>query len=474
MWHPTEHTLELFVLQSANIRRDRERIAGHLEACDDCRARVEEISAIYREAESVFESEDIRRVLDTNAVTRSVRDPVLFEHPGHPVVPERRRSRLRELREIVRQNPIVTGFGGLALVGACAVAAMTLSRTTPADSNPALYQYNAGGNFLEIYNNDDQKLWQRVIWDAARTLDGEVGVGLQYTRIMDLDRDGRNEVVTLALLKTGDDRPRADMLTVFEADKSIRFSKALGLPSRYGTRVYDDRFGAQKIIELETPAGAPELLISLAHHRSPYVLERLNANGDRIGEYWHYGHLRSLQTVRIDGEPLEVLAAAGINDAADTAGGSFGAIVILDPRKIDGPGESGLTPHFGLPMTVAELYYVRFPLTDMELATGYRGSVRQLTQLGDPTLSFDYRQEALTIGFSFEFDHSLAVRTVRINTGTEAVHQQLKTEGKISSTLNAEYTENLKRAVRYWNGDEWVATPTKIRSLSSGPGISGK
>ncbi len=463
MWHPTDHTLELFVLQSATIRRDHERLAGHLEACDHCRARVEEISAVYREAESVFESEDIRRVLNTNALTRPVRDPVLFEHPGRPVVPERRRSLLRELREIVRQNPIVTGFGGLALVGACAVAAMIFIRTTPADSNPALYQYNAAENSLAIYNKDDQKLWQRGIWDAARTLDCEINVGLQYTRIVDLDADGRNEVVTLALLKTGDDRPRADMLTVFESDKSIRFSESLGLPSHYGTKAYDDRFGAQKIIVLETPTGAPGLLVSLAHHRSPYLLLRLNANGDRIGEYWHYGHLRSLQTVRIDGEPLEVLVASGINDAADTAGGSYGAIAIIDPRKIVGPGESGLTPHFGLPVTGAELYYIRLPLTDMEGATGYRGSVRQLTQLGEPTLNFDYTQEALRFGFNYEFDHSLAVRTVRINTGTEAVHQRLKSEGRIASTLNAEYTENLKRAVRYWNGEEWVTTPTKIR-----------
>lgn len=463
MWHPTEHSLELFVLHSATVRRDRQRIAGHLEGCDACRARVEEIAAIYREAETVFESDDMQRVLDTNALTRSVRDPVLFERPRDLVVPERRPSLLRELREIVRQNPIVSGVGGLAFVGACALAAMVFIRTTPADSNPAIYQYNAAGNFLEVYNRDDQRLWRRGIWDAAWTLDCEVNVGLQYTRIVDLDEDGRNEVVTLALLKTGDDRPRADVLTVFEADKSIRYSEALGLPSQYGTKVYDDRFGAQKIIPLETPAGAPGLLVSMAHHRSPYLLLRLNATCDRIGEYWHYGHLRSLQAVRIDGESHEMLVASGINDAADTAGGSFGAIAIIDPRKIVGRGESGLTPHFGLPVTGAEVYYIRLPLTDMEGATGYRGSVRQLTQLGEPTLHFDYTQEALRFGFNYEFDHSLAVRSVRINTGTEAVHQRLKSEGKITSTLNAEYTENLKRAVRYWNGDEWVGTPTKIR-----------
>ena len=165
---------------------------------------------------------------------------------------------------------------------------------------------------------------------------------------------------------------------------------------------------------------------------------------------------------------MELFSAAGINDAADTAGGSFGMIIILDPARILGRTQSNLTPEFGLPPSDAELYYVRLPLTDMEAATGYRGGVHQLTALGEPTLSFDYGQEALGIGFNYEFDGAMAVRSVRINTGTEVSHRRLREEGKIASELNLAYAEDLKRGVRYWDGQRWVDHPVRIRGAAAG------
>ena len=468
MVHPPEHTLELFVLGSASVRRERSRIAAHLEACDACRERAEEISALYREAESVFSSENLQRMVDPDALIRPSRDPVLYEQPGGPMVPPQPRTLARELRDIIRQNPIATGLGGLAFVGACAVAAMTLLRTTPADSNPALCQYDVVDSFLEVYNKNEEKLWHKGIWDASRSRDLAVDRGLHATRIMDLDRDGTNEVVTVALVKDGDARPRSDILTIFRADRSVRLAKALGVPSRYGRREYDDRFGAIALLPLDSPDGSPGLLVTMPHSRSPNLIVRLNAAGERIGEYWHYGHIGSLQPVRLDDGPPELLAAAGINDAADTAGGSFGMIIILDPREILGRTQSNATPEFGLEPSAAELYYVRLPLTDMEIATGYRGGAHQLTVLGEPTLSFDYAQQALGIGFNYEFDGDMAVRTVRINTGAEVSHKRLKEEGKISSELTLAYAENLKRGVRYWDGSAWVGYPTRILRSSGG------
>jgi len=465
MWHPTEQTLELFVLGSPSIRRERNRIVSHLEGCQDCRGRVEEITRIYREAESVFTSESLQQMVDPTALVRAAREPVLRDAPDLMPLPERPRTLMQEFRQIVRQNPIVTGFGGLAFMGACAVAAMTLLRTTPGDTNPVICQYNVAENFLEVYSKDDQKLWHKGIWDAERSQNLAVNTGLQATRILDLDRDRRNEVVTVALLKDGDARPRSDVLTIFEANKSVRLSRVLGAPSRYGSRQYDDRFWAIALFPLETPGGSPGLLVSMSHHRSPHLIVRLNAEAERIGEYWHYGHIGSLQPVRIDGEPLELLAAAGIDDAADTAGGSYAMVIILDPRQIVGRTQSHLTPEFGLPPAGAELYYIRLPWTDMEIATGYRGGAHQLTALGEPTLSFDCNTEKLGTGFNYEFDKSMAIRTVRINTGTEAAHKRLREEGKISSELNLEYAENLRRGVLYWDGQSWVPEPTRIRQL---------
>ncbi len=467
MWHPTEHTLELFVLGSPGVRRDRSRILAHLETCQGCKARVEEIATLYREAESILSSEKLQRMVDPTALARPAREPVLYEQPGGPLAPAKPRTLLMELREIVRQNPVVSGFGGLAFAGACAVAAMTLLRTNPGDLNPALYQYNVAENSLEVYNKDEQKLWRRAIWDAARAQDLTVNRGLQSTRIIDLENDGKSEIVTVAILKTEDARPRADVLTILEADRSVRLSTVLGVPSRYGSREYDDRFGTTSVTPLESPDGSPGFLVSMPHHRSPHLLVRLNARAERVGEYWHYGHFGSVQPVRIEGEPGQLLAVAGINDAADTAGGSYAMAIIVDPRKIIGRTQSNLTPEFGLAPTDAELYYVRFPLTDMEIVTGYRSGAHQLTALGEPTLSFDCNQEALRTGFNYEFDNRMAVRAVRINTGTEAAHKKLKEEGKLTSELNLEYAENLRRGVRYWDGEKWVATPTKVHRVSS-------
>jgi hypothetical protein len=469
MRHPTEHTLELFALGSARLGRERKRVQAHLERCGNCRARLEEITRIYEEAEAALASDDQKRLTDSFGLIRRAGTGLARREPDHVAVHKAPRSLLREFRDIIRQNPVASGFSGLALVGACAVAALTMLRTTTADTNPAFYQYNTAEGLLEIYNKEDTKLWQKGIWDAAVTQAGDGDGGRKITRVVDLDGDGRNEVATLALLKRGDDRPRADVLTIFQSDKSVRMSEPLGRESWFGSRHYDGRFGASDLIPVDSSDGSLGLLVSLSHYRSPHVVVRLDGRGERVGEYWHYGHLATLESARIDGEPGPVLIGAGINDAADSAGNSYGAVIVLDPMKLQGMAESALTRGFGLPASDAELYYVRFPLTDMEIATGLRGSPGQREKYGLQAFIFTYRHNQVNFGFDYEFDRSMRVVSVRINTGTEAFHKALKDEGKITSELNLQYADNLRRGILYWDGQRWVASPTRFRRSSLQP-----
>jgi hypothetical protein len=43
------------------------------------------------------------------------------------------------------------------------------------------------------------------------------------------------------------------------------------------------------------------------------------------------------------------------------------------------------------------------------------------------------------------------------------IHAKLKKEGRISSTFDQNYLEDLKNGIRYWDGKEWKKEWTKVR-----------
>lgn len=49
------------------------------------------------------------------------------------------------------------------------------------------------------------------------------------------------------------------------------------------------------------------------------------------------------------------------------------------------------------------------------------------------------------------------------SSNTDRLHEELRRQGKITSTLDQAYLENLRQGVRYWDGSQWVKQVTKVK-----------
>lgn len=60
----------------------------------------------------------------------------------------------------------------------------------------------------------------------------------------------------------------------------------------------------------------------------------------------------------------------------------------------------------------------------------------------------------------FEFDDSL--RCVRVELGDQfrTLHRRMEEEGKVTRKVDAQYLEDLRQGVEYWDGNRFVRKPT--------------
>lgn len=61
------------------------------------------------------------------------------------------------------------------------------------------------------------------------------------------------------------------------------------------------------------------------------------------------------------------LVLFGQNDTDEPNSLSYGEMIVLDPTKLPGKSEASESRGFGLPVAEAELYVIRFPLSEMNI-----------------------------------------------------------------------------------------------------------
>ncbi len=161
----------------------------------------------------------------------------------------------------------------------------------------------------------DARLDTRVDSDPARTL----------TRIAveDLDGDGANEVLLIAVTASGS----GDSLRVFNADGSARFSHVPGRPVTFGSVAYPG-FNANALYVLRDVGGNPALWVTSAHASYfPSLLQRISPSGQVLSEYWSNGHIRSIRPATIRGRPF--LLVGSYNN--ERHGGSLAFLDLAHP-----------------------------------------------------------------------------------------------------------------------------------------------
>lgn len=365
MNHPVHHILEMFVLGSATVRTERPRISGHLAECPDCRRIAGEIEQFYTEAER-HASAERHELLPPGAISRAL-DLLPEAYPRSVALKPVSLPLSVRVARFCRVHPVAAGtFSvlGFALLVAGVLVPISVFR----EVNPSYKHYNFQRNVLEVYDRDDRLLWEKPVADVSALARREELYKSSQISIGDLNGDGSNEVVMLAPVTLESGEIAGNMLMVFDRRGRETVRLRLGGTISFAVRSYDGKAYGGSGLGIVSGPGGKEIVAVICNWRSPSVVVRLDPRGTVLGEYWHYGHLIAMNIVHSPDLTGDRIIMTGINDGQDTSGIRFPVLAVLDPSKIIGKTEASTTRGFGLPVSSAEVRYIRLAGCDMDRA----------------------------------------------------------------------------------------------------------
>ncbi len=457
MNHYDEHTIARFILNPD--RQDPERLLflEHIRVCFSCRETYEELEVFYAALH-----EDHKRLSRSNA--GEGHDLVRSWQEGKLAVAGTRNWKDRAVRvfQRMRERPAVTAGVSTLSIGLLLLALLT--RTGKTDANPAYLVTDDAQRAIEAYNSSNQKLWEERWRSQERFRETEVAAHVSLSAIVDLNGDGRNEVVTVLPFANSTTQQEWATLSVFGPDSRLLLRQPLGHDARYKGQAIESTFTATMLaVGRNSADGKPTLLIALKNRHSTSVFLRLDHGGNILGEYWHFGHIESFDTTDLHGNGRQDVVMCGINDERER-----GVVIVLDPERIVGLTEATSTPGFGYSPSLAEEYYVELPRAFFENDRIVRGRANYVYAENNNSLSIAYGYGDTGCILDYIFSRELEILQINASDDARARFDQYVAAGtgrKISldSTLHV-----LSTSIRYWTGSQWASDPRTVDHLSIG------
>ena len=467
MNHFDEHTLELFAMNDEKVRSSRRSIEKHLERCSGCREIVDGFRNLYFELDRELQTKRGMVSLPDRALVRAENGVDIWEKPKFAVINSAGASRslIRRSVRFFQQRPVAATFASLVVLGALVVVFEVGSRKLLRDTNPAYTTLSESHGALEVYNKHDEMLWQLPHPHISELYEAQQYNCMRLTQISDLDGNGRNDVITIFPLPT--ETMGSGDLRVFDADKKMIFEKNFrSVDITFRSYHYaSDFFYQNLLVDDFATNGQREIFSGLQNGRSPWFLVRLDAKGIPIGRYWHFGQMMTLYEADLQDYGRKRLILGGVDQAGEPTEDQFSVISVLDPLKVLGNAEASATRGFGLVQSNAEIFYIKIPQSDMITAlNAQQGGPVLVSSDSEPQLRFVVRSDAgnKCPDFEYVFSREMRILEVKFSTADVVLHQKLKKEGKISSTLDEKYLDNLKNGVEYWDGKTWKKEYTRI------------
>ncbi len=465
MKHYDQNMIELYVLGSQKAEGVREELEQHLKECYTCRSLAEELAQFYQMVGrgQVLLNEHVEA---DHGDSLAIRPEYSRGKSVADLERVRRSLRVRAWSFAVKR-PFVSSAGVVAVLAFVAFILNAMKGGVVPEVSSAVVNESLGA--LAAYDKSGTILWQIPQLNMKELNAQKSLFRIEYIQVADLFKDGRREVITTLPLPNEGWRRR--FVRAFDSRQVIVMEKEFAAEHIvFRDKTYDASFMPLYPLVVDGPEHrSNQLLVGASNQRSPFFLARLDAKGNILGRYWHYGTLGNQYLVDLDGSNKKKIVLCGVNDTDEQTNGGFAAIIVLDPTKIVGETESSVTEGFGKTRSAAEICYVRLPISDMNLATRTILSNITLESEHENVLRFSARSTTadLVPQFEFIFSKDLRIKEVKSGTATDLLHARLKKEGRIRGTLDQKYLEDLKRGVKYWDGRGWVNEPTLVGSLHS-------
>ncbi len=274
---------------------------------------------------------------------------------------------------------------------------------------------------------------------------------LPYLIIEDINNDGLHEVLFSVQTYTEFGEGR---IICFDNKGNELWHFDTGRELKYGSEKFspDYRIWGFDINDLNNDMKREVIVISDHNDDFPTQLTVLSPRGELIGEYWNSGRISDFECEDLDSDGRKEIILAAMNNEYKKA-----VLIVVDSHRIEGASpQTGAFKCESLP-NGTEKYYILFPRTDADRSYYDHEATLQINVLNNKRLS------ALTYEsfIYFEFSYELELLNIRLTNRFDLLHKKAVREGKIKDFTNEnEYKDSLMQGILYYDGQNWVSTPT--------------
>ncbi|MDP2207865.1 MAG: VCBS repeat-containing protein [Bacteroidota bacterium] len=460
MEHIEEKTLELYVLGYLENTEERADIEKHLNECKGCQASYQEIADYYTEVEDMHEQR-----LKTTPQALTVRRMVTrFQTFQETLSPRNIKPTLpARFMFFVLRHPAVSSVCFTAIVFASLILGTIDFKSK--DTNPEYAR--AKDEFLVVYNKSGEELWRKHIGigyglenlrDQEPSLDPD-----EYLQTVDVDGDGKKEVIAIfGMLSKW--QPK-NVIYCYTSDGDERWTYRFNRQMIFGNNIFDDTYQFGKFLVGDFDRNGSFEIIAVIHHGGwyPTAITKVDATeGKLINEYWHCGSIHALTNRDLDNDGIEEIIATGQNNGFNLA-----SVLVLDPRNFQGhsPAPEEYTPK---DISIGtENFYLLINRTDLKkYASHPRNRARGLSFTSDTALIVCVTEEIDRTEYVLLYFFSPKLQCLMVDGEDKfaTLHNKYVADGKLSKKLDEQYYEELRQGVQYWDGERFVAYPTKNKN----------
>lgn len=445
MKHLSDDLIERYILGDLKSGDNLALIEKHFAECYSCNQLKEEMADYY----AMLDETGQHQLESKNAVVRI--EPVFnaIEAASKPSI---KNLPARFMRK-VESNPAKS----TALIAAALILATLINTKNILNSGGSLeyFTVNEAERLINLYDQKDNLLWRLPYNSSVNPIESESEFGVKTIQLTDLNDDGEKELIT-----TLDIDGKKDRLLVYDKNKNHVFAKKLGKMVYCKMSGYEDDFVSTGFIFDEN-----EIFVGAKNRRSPFKLARYGADGKLIGEYWHYGHVWGMYISDVAGGSEKEIILCGINDDSTQA-----ALIILDPQKLIGEKESAVTRGFSLAKSDAEIAYVLFPLTSVDVVNRERTNtasprakrmINQNLSAGTFTILISGDEKNTAPEFDVTLNRELKIVSVKPIDHTYRIFNEYHKKGFIAQPLTAQTLEDYKAEIKYWDGEKFLSSDPK-------------
>jgi len=296
---------------------------------------------------------------------------------------------------------------------------------------------------LIVTDGQGREIWRHQFPTRLAESAYEQAGAIKKCTFVDIDGDGGLE--TLFVCWPINFGSVGATLICFAEDGTIKWQFVPGKTIRDTRQEYRPPYFISNVQPVPVPQLSLRILVSSNHYlHNPNQIAMLDTSGRLVSEYWHSGHLLSVVHTDLNGDGVEEILLAGVNNGYRQA-----TMVIFDPRYVSGASSQPGRQIFGFP-TGTEKTIVLFPKTCLAKNAPYNRAIDLRVTVGGRIMLVvaEGVSESENPGLMiYELDFGLNVISARPDSHFQESHRVFEEKGLLDHSWTEEEVEQLRRDV---------------------------